>query len=443
MLDIKYIRTFPEKVKEAVKLKKVKNVNVDEIVDLDKVRLDMLLKVETHRGLRNKLSEDISKVEKKEREKLLAEATMLKTELKKFEDDLKIIENQLNEKLLHLPNILAEDVPIGDSDDDHLELAAWIPGSGYLSKDKLGKGPHSAKHMPKALFNLKDHLELGKSLDIIDVEQSAQTSGSRFCYLKNDAVLLQDALASLLKEKLLSEGFIPMIVPLLMKERVLIGTSHLQDRDQIYKIEDEFVENNEKLFLVGSSEPSLFAYYMDKVLEESKLPIKMYALTSCFRSEVGSWGKDVRGIKRVHQFDKLEIDMVTTPEGSLEAMEYLRSINEWFYQALGLPYRIIYKCSGDCGYLATHKQYDTEVWLPSQEEFIEVGSNTSTTDFQARRLNIKYKSGDGLRFVHTVNDTGCPMGRVIIAIIDNYQQKDGTIKVPEALQKYMGKKVIS
>lgn len=443
MLDIKFIRTFPEKVKENIKKRRTKNVDVNEILELDTIRLDTLKKVEDHRALRNAISEKISKCEKTEKEKLLKEAGSLKEELKKFEDDLKIVEGKINEKLLFVPNMLAEDVPDGMNDDGHKELYVWIPGVGYLPKEKLGYGTSSAKYMPKLSFMPKDHLELGKIHDMIDVEQSAVVSGSRFCYLKNDAVLLMDAMTQLLKKKLQSEGFVPMMTPLLVKERVLLGTSHFPEgRDQVYEIKSDYVEDNANLFLVGSSEPPLFAYHMDKVLEKSKLPYKMYALTSCFRSEVGSWGKDVKGIKRVHQFEKLEIDVVCAPEESNNIMEYMRGINEWFFQTLGLPYRIIYKCSGDCGYSASHKQYDSEIWLPSQGEFIELGSNTNTTNFQARRMNIKYREGNELRYVHTVNNTGCPVGRTLIAIMDNYQMEDGSILIPEALQGFMEKKFI-
>lgn len=443
MLDLKFIRTFPERVKDNIKKRGVKNVNLDEILDLDKRRLAILKEVETHRALRNELSAKISRADEKEKKSILEEATHLKDELKKLENDLAILEGVINEKLAFVPNMLAEDVPDGNNDDGHKELVAWLPGEGYLSSDKLGYGTNSSKYMPTLSFAPKDHVELGKMHDIIDVDQSAKTSGSRFFYLKGDAVLLQDALVMHLKKKLLIEGFIPMVAPLLVRERVLFGTSHFPEgRDQVYEISTENVEENAQLFLVGSSEPSLFAYYMDKIIDKKDLPTKMYAFTSCFRSEVGSWGKDVRGIKRVHQFDKVEMDVITTPDKSAEVMEYLRGINEWFYQSLQLPYRIIYKCAGDCGYSATHKQYDVEAWLHGQKEFIELGSNTNATDYQARRLNIKYKDEGELKFVHTVNDTGCPVGRVLIAILENYQQEDGTIKVPEVLQEYMGKKVI-
>ncbi|MBI4091444.1 serine--tRNA ligase [candidate division WWE3 bacterium] len=444
MLDIKYVRTFPEKVKNAVKFRKAKGANVDEILELDKARLELIKHVETHRALRNELSARIGKAQTEEaREKLIKEASFLKDELRKFEDDLQLLQGKLNQLMLFLPNIPCVDMPIGESEADNVEIAVWLPKVGYLPKAKLGKGNNSAKHMPNLGFEAKDHVALGKMYGIIDIEQSAKVSGSRFAYLKNDAVLLQDALAAFLKAKLLDEGFEPMIVPLLVREKVLYGTSHFPEgRDQVYKIESENVEDRNDLFLVGSSEPPLFAYYMDKVLQKKDLPVKMYALTSCFRSEVGSWGKDVYGIKRVHQFDKLEMDIVASPDNSREAMEYLREINEWFLQSLKLPYRIINKCSADAGYLASHLQYDVEVWLPSQQEFMEVMTDTNATDYQARRLGIKFRDESGLRFAHTVNDTGCAMGRMIIAVLDNNQKKDGTIEVPEVLRNYMRKEII-
>jgi seryl-tRNA synthetase len=343
-----------------------------------------------------------------------------------------------------LPNMLAPDVPIGKDDADNPETKAWTPDLGYFSKDKLGLKDFSKTWMPKHKFTALHHADLGKNLEIIDTEQSALVSGSRFYYLKNDAVLLQWAVFDLLKNKLLKEGFTPMIVPILVKSRALYGSSHFPgDADQVYKLESKYVEENQDLYLVGSSEPSLFAYFMDKTLKEEDLPKKFFAITSCFRSEVGSWGKDVRGIKRVHQFDKLEMDAITIPEQSAQMQEYLLSINEWLLQQLQLPYHVILMCSGDSGYFATHKKYDFEVWLPSQGEFMELGSNTNAADYQARRYNTKYQTrGNKTRYVHNVNDTGVA-SRAVIAILDNYQNADGSVTIPEVLRPYLGKDKIT
>ena len=343
-----------------------------------------------------------------------------------------------------LPNMLAPDVPIGKDENDNLEIKAWTPEVGDFPTAQLGLKDFSKKWMPTLNFTGRDHIEIGKMLDLIDVEQSALVSGSRFFYLKNEAALIQYGIFELLKEKLLVEGFTPMIVPLLVRARALYGSSHFPgDAAQVYKIENKYVEEGNDLFLVGSSEPSLFAYYLDKTLGLKDLPQKFFAMTSCFRSEVGSWGKDVRGIKRVHQFDKLEMDAITTPEGSVAMQEYLLSINEWLLQKLKLPYHIILMCSGDAGYFATYKKYDFEVWLPVQQTFVEMGSNTNAWDFQARRYNTRFIDHDGQKkFVHNVNDTGITGPRTIIAIIENYQNPDGSVNVPEALQKYLGKKII-
>jgi seryl-tRNA synthetase len=259
-----------------------------------------------------------------------------------------------------------------------------------------------------------------------------------------DAVKLQYSLQQLVFNELIKREFVPIIPPLLVKDCVLYGTSHLPEgKDQIYRIEAEYVEDSQQLNLVGSSEPANFAYFMDKTLSAEDLPIKLFAYTTCFRSEAGSWGRDTKGIKRVHQFDKIEMNAVCLPEQSEKIFEEFLSVNEWLLQSLKLPYRLVLKCTGDAGYLASAKQIDSEVWLPGQREFMEVMTDTNTTDFQARRLHIKFRTSDGEKgYVHTVNDTGIAMGRMLIAILENYQQADGTIKVPEVLQPYMGKDTI-
>lgn len=435
MLDIKYIREHQEEVGKNLIFRGSK-VSLVEILALDETRRKLLFQIEEMRAIRNQTSAE------KPTSAQLNELKVKKVELKKLETKFELVDKEFVDKLSRIPNMSSPDMPEGKGDPDHIELTAWLPESGYLDKSKLGKGDNLVQYMPKK--NGKHHVDLGKDLDIIDIEQSAITSGSRFAYLKGDAALLQYALFDLLKNKLIKEGFEPMIVPVLVKEQVLFGTSHFPEgHDQVYEIKTEFVEGNNQLFLVGSSEPSLFSYYMGKTLDKKDLPKKFFAFTHCFRSEVGSWGKDVRGIKRVHQFDKLEMDALTTEEDSREMMEYLRSINEWLMQQLRLPYRIINKCSRDCGYNATYLQYDLEGWLPTQGEFIELGSNTDTWDYQAKRMNITYKDYDGKKkFVHTVNDTGIPMGRMIITILDNYQNSDGSVTVPEVLRPYMGKNKI-
>jgi seryl-tRNA synthetase len=225
-----------------------------------------------------------------------------------------------------------------------------------------------------------------------------------------------------------------------VRERALYGTSHFPEgREQVYAIESGNVEEQAQLFLVGSSEPSNFSYFAGRTLAAAELPMRLFAVTTCFRSEVGSWGKDVRGIKRVHQFDKIELTGVGQPDQSRALYDQFLAINEWLLQCLELPYRVIDKCGGDAGYLASARQRDVEGWLASSHEFMELMTDTNTTDYQARRLNIRYRAEDGtLGFCHTVNDTGVS-DRMLIAILDQYQQKDGSVRVPKVLQPFVGR----
>jgi seryl-tRNA synthetase len=312
----------------------------------------------------------------------------------------------------------------------------------------LGKGAHTAPLMPAqpphaggVAFTPLPHWDLAPRIGV-DTVQAAKVSGSRFAYLVGNVALLQQAIQRLLTDKLVAEGFTPVIPPLLVRERALYGTSHFPEgRDQVYAIASEHFEEDSQLYLVGSSEPANFGYFMEKTLAEDDLPVRVFAATPCFRTEVGSWGKDVRGIKRVHQFDKVEMNAVCTPEQSVAIYEQLRQMNEWLMQTLALPYHVVDKCTGDAGYLASHRQRDVEVWLPGSHEFMEVMTDTNTTDYQARRLNIRYRpsAGGASRYCHTVNDTGCAFGRMLIAVLENYQQPDGTVLVPQALRGFVGK----
>ena len=446
MLDIKVIRDNPEKVKQNILNRKAdpKKADVDKLLLLDARKTKLQREIEDMRAARNKFADEM-KNEKSRTSERIEEGRKIKETIDIAETEFAEVEKQWQEIMDWMPNLLSSYTPVGLDENDNIEVKAWSPQEKYFRKDQLGVKDFSKQWMPTHSFVGADHVELGKKLDIIDVEQSGLISGSRFYYLKNEAALIQFAIFELLKKKLLEEGFTPMVVPLLVKSRTLYGTSHFPgDADQVYKIENQNVEEGSELYLVGSSEPPLFAYYMDKTLNYKDLPQKFFAVTSCFRSEVGSWGKDVRGIKRVHQFDKLEMDALTTVEGSAKMQEYLLSINEWILQQLGLPYHVISMCSGDAGYFATYKKYDFEVWLPVQKTFIEMGSNTDAWEFQARRFNTKYVDEKGEKqFVHNVNDTGITGQRTVIAILENYQNSDGSVTVPKVLQEYVGKKIIT
>lgn len=442
MLDINYIRSNIDKVKENILNRRFdpKKADIDKLMELDAEKGKLQVEIDELRAKRNELSKG-----GKPDQAVIDQGREIKVKLNELEEAQREIMKKWQEIMAYIPNQALDDVPVGKDETGNIELKAWRPG-GYV--EKLGGYDGSKDEMPQTGTNNNikpiPHWEIGKKLDIIDLEAGAKVSGSRFYYLKKDGVLLMYALFDALMKKLLKEGFTPMYVPILVREKALFGTSHFPaDADQVYEINTDLVEDKNKLYLIGSSEPSLFAYHMDSVIDKDALPIKMMAQTSCFRSEAGSWGKDVRGIKRMHQFEKMEMDMIIegSLEKSIETHEYLLGINEWLLQELELPYHVINMCTGDLGYAAAAKKYDIEVWLPSEGTFMEVMSDSITTDFQSRRLNIKYMDGDKRSYVHTVNNTGATH-RLLIAIIEHYQQEDGSIKVPKILQEVVGKEFI-
>lgn len=453
MLSIDFIRKNADKVKENITKRgtDANKANIDRLLELDAAKNELQKKADDLRARRNQLNTQLPKAEATEKETLLTEAKQIKDDIGLIETQLPKMTEEWQSIMDWVPNMALEDVPVGKGSDDNQETKVWIPGTGYLEQEKIGGADNSKAYMPKTgsngagEFTPQPHWEIGKKLDMLDIETSAKVSGSRFYYLKNEGYLIMYAVFDLLMKKLLQDNFMPMYVPVLVRDRALYGSSHFPgDADQVYKIESELIEDQNSLYLVGSSEPPLFAYYMDKVLEKKDLPVKMFAITPCFRSEVGSWGKDVRGMKRVHQFDKLEMDVVMENDldKATEMHEYLLSINEWLLQQLELPYHVIAMCTGDLGYFAAAKKYDVEVWLPSQGEFMETMSDSITTDFQSRRLNMKYKKEEGEKeFTYTLNDTGATH-RLLIAILEHYQQADGSVKVPAVLRDLVGKDVI-
>jgi seryl-tRNA synthetase len=439
MIDIKIIRENPDLVRKSILNKGIKNFNFERLLVLDKNRLTSLREVEELRSKRNIISDSFAKASADEKNTLMKEASQIKESLKILEEKLANLELEFENLYLQLPNILSEKMPVGFSESDNKIVKGWSKKEGEVLNLNLADN----FFVDRKNITYLDHLELGKKHDLIDVEKSAEISGSRFCYLKNEAVLLQDAISSLLKKKLLQKGFMPIIPPILVKEKALYGTSHFPEgKDQVYKIQSDNIEGGQELYLVGSSEPTNFSYFSNSVFDEKDLPKKFYAQTTCFRSEVGSWGRDVRGIKRVHQFDKLEMNAITTPETADFIFNEFLEINEWLLQSLELPYRVVAKCTGDSGYNATHFQYDLEVFRNATNEWMEVMTNTNTSDFQARRLNIKYKTLDGTKFAYTLNDTGVAFGRIILAILEHHQDASGNIVIPEALRDYLDREKI-
>ena len=405
MLDIQFIRDNPEKVKKGVSAKQLDPKLVDEVLSLDKKRRELLAEIEELRAKRNQAA----------KAKKVEEGKKIKLQLQKLEPELREVESKFKEALYQIPNIVAPDVPEGKDESENKVLRKW------------GE--------PKKFdFKPKDHLELGEALDIIDVKRAAKVSGTRFGYLKGDATLLEFALINLALETLIKEGFIPVTPPALIKKQAMRGMGYMEHGGE----EDMYVLEKDGIVLVGTSEQSIGPMHINEVFEAKDLPKRYVAFSSCFRREAGSYGKDTRGILRVHQFDKVEMFSFTKPEDSDKEHEFLLSLQEKFFQALDIPYKVVEMCSGDLGAPAARK-YDLEAWMPGQGKYREITSTSNTTDFQARRLNIKYQDKGKTKFIHTLNGTAFAIGRTIIAILENCQQKDGSVVIPKVLQKWVGK----
>lgn len=412
MLDINFIRENQKDVKANVKRRGAK-VNVDEIIELDDRRKQIQTKLDNLRARQNKESKTKPSPEKIKELKKLSET------IGKIEKELDQIQKDLFEKMSWLPNMLDPVVPDGNSDEDNQPVKYW----GEPSKFE---------------FVPKDHQELGEALGIIDIERAAKVTQSRFYFLKNEGVRLRLALINFAFDYLSQNDFTLMSVPHVAKEKTLFGTGYLPFfRDDIYQVG----EKEEDLSLIGTSEQTLVAYHMDEILEERNLPKLYSAYSECFRTEAGTYGKDTRGIFRVHEFMKVEQIVFCTPETSMTWHEKCLQHEEALLKALKIPYRVVLICVGDFG-APGYKKYDLEAWFPGQNKYREVTSNTNLTDFQTRRLNIRYRKADGgLAYPHTISATGLT-DRHLVAILENYQQKDGSIKIPDVLVPYMGMEII-
>lgn len=407
MVDITLIRENPEKVKEGCAKRGVK-CDVGGILELDKRKRELLQKIEGLKAKQNKLrKEDVE------------EGKRLKQEIKTLEPQLEELQGGLRSLMVQLPNTPADEVPAGD-EKSNVVLRHW------------GAPPHFD-------FEPKDHLELGEALHIIDVQRAAKVSGARFAYLKGDGVLLEFALVELALKVARKEDFVPVVPPVFVKSETMQAMGYV---DTPADLAERYFFEKDGLFLVGTAEQSVGPMHANEVLGEKELPKRYVAFSTCFREEAGAYGKDTRGILRVHQFDKIELFSFCHPEKSKEEHEFLVGLEEKLWQTLGIPYQVVQLAAGDMSRPAA-STIDIEAWLPGQNRYREVSSASNTTDFQARRLNIRFRTKAGkLDFVHMLNATGLPIGRTIIAILENYQQKDGNIKIPAALQEYVGKERI-
>ena len=397
-------------------LKRLKggDFNLDEIIALDDRRKSLLTKVEVLKAERNKNSKT------KPTPEMIEQMKAVGNEIKVLDEQINQTEKNLKTNLSKLPNIPFDDVPVGEDEKANVIL------------HKVGK-------VLKFGFAPKDHLQLGETLNILDVKRAAKLSGSRFGYLKKEAVLLEFALVQFIFEKAVKRGFVPLVPPVLIKPEVMKGMGYIDTKEDLA---ERYYLEKDQLFLVGSAEQSIGGLHAEEIFEENELPSRAIAFSTCFRKEAGSYGKDTQGILRVHQFDKVELFSFCHPEKSKEEHKFLIDFEEKLWQALKIPYQVVQLSTGDMS-RPSASTVDIEAWLPGQNMYREVSSASNTTDYQARRLNIRYKNKKGkLEFLHMLNATGFPIGRTIIAILENYQQKDGSVKIPKALQKYTGFKVI-
>ncbi len=415
MIDIQLLRDKPIEIAKAAKSKKV-DINIDHILEIDRKKAELnknLQKLQEERNTFNKT------IKGKPTDEQRAKGEKLREQIEIAEHAFKAVSEELNQWLSKIPNPPKSDVKIGKDDSQNEVLRKW----GEPTKFD---------------FKTKDHLELGEELDIIDVKRAAEVSGTRFGYLKNEGALLEFALKQFAFETLIKEGFIPVIPPVIIKKEIMnsLGYTQMGEDENIYEIAQD------NLYLVGTSEQSIVPLHMNDTLKFEDLPLRYVGFSSCFRREAGSYGKDTKGIFRVHQFDKVEmVSFVAEGEDDKEH-EYLLSIEEKLFQSLGLPYQVVGICSGDLGFNAARK-YDIEVWFPSQQKYREVTSTSTVTDFQSRSLNMKYQIGNEKKYLQVLNGTAFSMNRPILAILENYQRKDGSVEIPKVLQKYIGKDIIS
>jgi len=420
MLDIKFIRQNPDKVKEGCQKKQVK-VDINLLLEVDKKRRELLQALEDMRAQKNKASKKISETKGgKEKQKIILQMRELDKNSDRLTENSKKLDEEFKKLMLQIPNLPFDDVPVGRDERDNVVLREV----GEKLKFDLPAGRQG--------FQPKDYLEIAENLDLIDVKRAAKTSGTRFGFLKREAALMEFAIINFVFENLLGEDFIPIVPPVMIKPDMMRGMGYVErGGEEIY-----FVEKD-NLYLIGTAEQIIGPMHADETLEEKELPKRYAGFSSCFRREAGSYGKDTKGILRVHQFDKVEMFIFCQPEESKKEHQLLLSIEEKLMQALKLPYRVIQICTGDLGDPAAAK-YDIEAWMPSENRYRETHSTSNCTDFQARRLNIRYRDKSGkLNFVHTINGTAFAIGRILIAIIENYQQRDGSILIPPVLQPYL------
>lgn len=422
MLDIKYIVANPEEVKKRLSLRKPELAEqIDGVLKKYSAYKTVLARVEELRAKRNEMSKSIGKIKKEQGDDAAKEAMeqvgKLKEEMAEKEAELEPLKKEINDLLLSIPNLPNEHIPVGVSDADNPE---YLPCSISL---------------PKFDFKPLDHQAVGEKLGILDFEAAAALSGSRFALFKGDGARLERAIISFMLDMHAKKGYTEILPPVIVNEDILIGTGQLPKfREDMYELTGE-----PKQFLISTAEIPLTNLNRIRVIPEAELPIKLTAYSPCFRKESGTYGKDTRGLIRNHQFDKVELVMLSKPEHSYQMLEIMVSDAQEILKELGIPYHVVELCSGDIGF-SSAKTYDIEVWMPSENRFREISSCSNCLDFQARRMGLRYKNAQGKQeYVHTLNGSGLAVGRTFAAILENFQQADGSVIIPPALRPYFGK----
>lgn len=434
MLDIEFIRQNPERIKTVVAAKQLAGVvDVDKLLSLDAKRKQLLGEVEAKRAERNKVSREVPTLSAEKKQAAIARMTELKETMKSGEDELVKLEEEFKHLAAQIPNVYSEDTPVGKDERGNKILRKWGEPA-------------------KLSFKAKQEWELGEALGILDEKTSAEISGNRFVYIKGDLARLQFAVIQFVIDTLTSEKIVAKLAkqvknpskkpftfvlpPVFMRKEVM------QKMDRLEPAEDRYVFEEDGLVLVGSAEHTLGPIYMDQVLDESELPIRYLGYSTAFRREAGAYGKDPRGLFRRHQFDKLEMESFATKENGQKEQDLFVAVQEYIMQQLKIPYQVVLKCTGDMG-KPDYRAIDIEAWLPGQGKYRETHTSDFMTDYQSRRLQTKYKTEKGEREFVSMNDaTAAALSRTLVAILENYQQEDGSVAIPKVLQKYMGKKVM-
>jgi len=417
LLDIKYIREQMDRVRQKL-AERGQAYDLDGLLQVDQERRRLVIEVDELKHRRNAASDEITRLKQQRQsvDPLLAEMKQVSERIKQLDEQLRSLDEQLQERLLYLPNLLHDSVPVGKDEKDNKEIKQW--------------GTRPAFDFPS-----RSHWEIGETLGILDFERAARVTGARFVFYRGLGARLERALLNFMLDLHVREhGYEEILPPFIVNRASMIGTGQLPKFE-----EDLFRLGDEDYFLIPTAEVPVTNFYRDEILDEDRLPLSYAAYTPCFRREAGSYGKDTRGLIRQHQFNKVELVKFTTPERSYEDLERLLQDAESVLQRLGLHYRVVLLCTGDTGF-SSAKTYDIEVWLPGQDQFREISSCSNFESFQARRAGIRYrlKGGKKTGYVHTLNGSGLAIGRTVVAILENYQRKDGSVTIPEALRPYMG-----